>query len=180
MNLIVTCPRHYEPDAADEIRGILDVLGDPDAETSITKISGILTASTSLEPVETVRKIRDMLLDEPWSIRYCMRVIPIQQAVDTGIEEIQKAVAGLPGQISDGETYRISIEKRNTNISSRDVISRLADMVNGTVSLEFPDKIILVEILGGRTGVSILKSSDILSVEKTKRSMSEQDSGSLD
>ncbi len=180
MNLIVTCPRHYEPDAVEEMREILGILGDSDPDMHITKISGILTARTSLEPVEAVRKIRDMLLDEPWCIRYCMRIIPIQKTVGTGLEEIQEAVAGLSGRILDGETYRISIEKRNTDISSRDVISRLADMIDGTVSLDFPDKIVLVEVLGSRTGISILKSSDILSVEKTKRNMSGQDGGLLD
>lgn len=180
MNLIVTCPRHYEYDAAEEMRDILGILGDSEPEIQITRISGILTASMSLEPVVTVGKIRDMLLDEPWCIRYCMRIIPIQKTVDTDLAEIQEAVVALSGKILDGETYRISVEKRNTGISSRDVISRLADMISGTVSLDFPDKIILVEVLGSRTGVSILKSSDILSVEKTKRSMSGQDGSLLD
>ena len=41
------------------------------------------------------------------------------------------------------------------------------------MSLDFPDKVILIEILGIVTGISILKKSDILSLEKTKRSMSD-------
>jgi tRNA acetyltransferase TAN1 len=41
------------------------------------------------------------------------------------------------------------------------------------VSLEYPDKMILIEILGNKTGISILKKSDVLSIEKTKRSISE-------
>lgn len=180
MNLIVTCPRHYEHDAAEEMRDILGILGDSDPDMRITKISGILTARTSLDPVDAVRRIRDMLLDEPWCIRYCMRIIPIQKAVGTTLEEIEEAVAGLSGRILDGETYRVSIEKRNTEISGRAVISRLADLIDGTVSLDFPDKIVLVEILGSKTGISVLTSSDILSVEKTKRSMSGQDGGLLD
>jgi tRNA acetyltransferase TAN1 len=35
------------------------------------------------------------------------------------------------------------------------------------------DELILIEILGIVTGISILKKSDILSLEKTKRSMSD-------
>ncbi|MBT4299264.1 MAG: RNA methyltransferase, partial [Nitrosopumilus sp.] len=45
--------------------------------------------------------------------------------------------------------------------------------IKNKVSLDFPDKIILIEILGIITGISILKKSDILSLEKTKRSMSD-------
>ncbi|GBL40780.1 hypothetical protein EMGBD3_01480 [Nitrosarchaeum sp.] len=39
--------------------------------------------------------------------------------------------------------------------------------------MEFPDKIILIEVLGNKTGIAIVKKEDILSVEKTKRSISE-------
>lgn len=173
MNLIITCARHLEPETEDELRDILEEFGDLDADIIITNMSGILTAETKLDPVEVVKKMKEMLLDEPWSIRYCLRIIPIQNIVDTKIEEIEKIVSENSNQILDNETYRISIEKRNSDISSQEIISKIADKIKNKVSLEFPDKIILIEILGNKTGVSILKKSDILSVEKTKRSMSD-------
>lgn len=173
MNLIITCARHLETETEDELRDILEEYGDSDAKISITNMSGILTAETNLNPVEVVGKMKEMLLDEPWSIRYCLRVIPIQRIVETKIEDIEKIISEDSKQILDGETYRISIEKRNSDISSQEIISKIANKIKNKVSLEFPDKIILIEILGNKTGISILKKSDILSVEKTKRSMSE-------
>ncbi|BDQ30247.1 MULTISPECIES: THUMP domain-containing protein [Nitrosopumilus] len=173
MNLIITCARHLETETEDELRDILEEYGDSDAKISITNMSGILTAETNLNPVEVVGKMKEMLLDEPWSIRYCLRVIPIQRIVETKIEEIEKIISEDSKQILDGETYRISIEKRNSDISSQEIISKIANKIKNKVSLEFPDKIILIEILGNKTGISILKKSDILSVEKTKRSISE-------
>ncbi|KAF6246213.1 MAG: THUMP domain-containing protein [Nitrosopumilus sp.] len=173
MNLIITCARHLEPETEDELRDILEEFGDSDADIIITNMSGILTAKTKLDPVNVVIKMKEMLLDEPWSIRYCLRVIPIQNIVETNIEEIEKIIAENSNQILDNETYRISIEKRNSDISSQEIIAKIADKIKNKVSLEFPDKIILIEILGNKTGVSILKKSDILSVEKTKRSMSD-------
>ncbi|AJW70147.1 THUMP domain-containing protein [Nitrosopumilus adriaticus] len=173
MNLIITCARHLEPETEDELRDILEEFGDSDADVIITNMSGILTAKTKLDPVNVVKKMKEMLLDEPWSIRYCLRIIPIQSIVETNIEEIEKIIAEKSNQILDNETYRISIEKRNSDISSQEIISKIADKIKNKVSLEFPDKIILIEILGNKTGVSILKKSDILSVEKTKRSMSD-------
>ena len=173
MNLIVTCARHLEPETEEELRGFLDEFGDSEPKVTITSMSGILTAETNLEPVEVVRKIKEMLLDEPWSVRYCLRIIPIQRIVETKIEEIEKVVEELAENISKDEKYRISIEKRNSDMSSQDIITKIASKIKSQVSLEFPDKVVLIEILGNKTGISVLKKSDILSTEKTKRSMSE-------
>ena len=173
MNLIITCARHLEPETEEELMNILEKFGDTDSKISITEMSGILTAETKLEPIEVVRKIKEMLLDEPWSIRYCLRIIPIQKVIETKIEEIEKTVTDMSEQITDGETYRISIEKRNSDLSSQEIISKIANKIKNKVSLEFPDKVILIEILGNKTGISVLKKADVLSVEKTKRSISE-------
>ena len=152
---------------------ILEEFGDSESNILITNMSGILTAETKLDPIEIVRKIKEMVLDEPWSIRYCLRVIPIQKVIDTEIAEIERAITDISEQILERETYRVSIEKRNSDVSSQELITKIANKLKHKVSLEFPDKVILIEILGNKTGVSILKQSDILSVEKTKRSISE-------
>ncbi|MEZ7989385.1 MAG: THUMP domain-containing protein [Nitrosopumilus sp.] len=173
MNLIITCARHLEEDTEEELRDILDELGDSEIEVSISDMSGILTAQTKLDPIEVVKKMKEMLLDQPWSIRYCLRIIPIQKVIETKIEVIEMEISNISNQILDGETYRILIEKRNSDISSKEIITKIAHEIKNKVSLDFPDKIILIEILGGMTGISILKEADILSIEKTKRSMSE-------
>jgi len=173
MNLIITCARHLEPETEEELLSILDDLGDSEPKITITNMSGILTAETKLDPIEIVKKIKEMILDEPWSVRYCLRIIPIQKIVESQIDEIEKAVSEISEQILDDETYRISIEKRNSDLSSKEIITKIADKIKNKVSLEFPDRIVLVEILGNKTGISILKKSDILSIEKTKRSISE-------
>ena len=173
MNLIITCARHLEPETEEELLSILEELGDTEAKITITSMSGILTAETKLEPVQVVRKIREMILDEPWSIRYCLRIIPIQKIVRTEIKEIVKETSEMSELIAKDETYRISIEKRNSDVSSKEIITEIASNIKNKVSLEFPDKVVLIEILGSKTGISILKKSDMLSTEKTKRSLSE-------
>lgn len=173
MNLIITCARHLETETRQELMGILEKIGDSEPTITITNMSGILTAETKLESIEVVKKIKEMLLDEPWCIRYCLRIIPIQKITETKIESIEEGITDLIKLISNGESYRISIEKRNSNISSQELISRVAKKIENKVSLEFPDKIILIEVLGNKTGIAIVKKEDILSVEKTKRSISE-------
>ncbi|MGH1521125.1 MAG: THUMP domain-containing protein [Nitrosopumilus sp.] len=173
MNLIITCARHLEPETEEEILEILEELGDDDAKVVITSMSGILTAETKLEPTFVTRKIREKILDEPWSIRYCLRIIPIQSFIETEIDEIIKEISTKVGSILKDETYRILIEKRNSNISSKEMISKIANNIKNKVSLDFPNKIILIEILGNKTGISIIKKSDLVSIEKTKRSLSD-------
>lgn len=173
MNLIVTCARSLEDSAGDEIEDILDGLGDSEAEITITNMPGILTIRTSLEPTSIVTKIRDMVLDEPWSIRYCLRVIPIQKTTDTDVESIKKIIPEMIGNLGIEDTYRISIEKRNSSISTQELISEIAKLVKNKVSLEDPDWIILLEIIENITGISVIRKSDIVSIEKTKRSLSE-------
>jgi tRNA acetyltransferase TAN1 len=173
LNLIITCARHLEPETQEEITRILGEFGDSEPKITITSMSGIITAKTNLDPIEVVEKMQAMIIDEPWSIRYCLRVIPIQKVVESKIEEIEEQITELVETIPKEESYRISIEKRNSDISSQELITIIAKKLKNKVSLENPDKIIQIEILGAKTGMSILKKSGILSVEKTKRKMSD-------
>lgn len=173
MNLIITCARRLEPEAMEEIGGILEDMGDAEPAIAMTGMPGILTAETKLDPFAVIKKTRERLLEEPWHIRYCLRLIPVQKTVETRLGDVREGIEGIIGGILEEDTYRISIEKRNSDISSPEWISEIAAGVPNRVSLENPDKIILIEVLGGRTGVAIIREGDILSVEKAKRSLSE-------
>ena len=173
MNLIITCARHMEPETAEEIGSILEDMGDPGPTTTITDMPGILTVQTTVDPFAVVRETREKLSEEPWHVRYCLRLIPVQKTAETSIEDIGRCVDGLRDGILEKDTYRISVEKRNSSISTQELISRIAGKIPNKVSLEIPDKIVLIEVLGDKTGVAIIQRGDILSVEKTKRSLSE-------
>ncbi len=171
MNLIITCARHLEPETTDELSAVLAQFGDENPEISRTSMSGVLTAKTKLVPFEVIKNIREKIVDEPWSIRYCLRIIPIEQVVDTNLEEISTQVFSLMKKVNEKESYRITIEKRNSDISSAEIISKIADNITNKVSLEKPDWIALIEILGNKTGVSVLKSDDVFSLEISKREL---------
>jgi len=171
LNLIITCARHLEPETTDELSAVLAQFGDENPEISRTSMSGVLTAKTKLVPFEVIKNIREKIVDEPWSIRYCLRIIPIEQVVDTNLEEISTQVFSLMKKVNEKESYRITIEKRNSDISSAEIISKIADNITNKVSLEKPDWIALIEILGNKTGVSVLKSDDVFSLEISKREL---------
>lgn len=173
MNLIVTCARHTEHDTKQEIIRLLEQKGDPNPAVTITNMQGILTVSTKVDPFEFVKKITNTVEEEPWAVRYILRIIPIEVVTDTNIEKIVSCIPDLSNKIKKGETYRISLEKRNSSISGNEIISKVASTISNKVSLESPDWQILVEILGPITGISIIKREQVISIPKLKRKISE-------
>ena len=164
MNLILTCPRNFEDSAEKEIRKILKELGDDVPRVELTKYPGILTLTTKIDSKDVIEIIKEKVIDEPWSIRYCLRIIPIQEITDTDISKIMSKIPNLTKKIHSDDSYRITVEKRDSKLSGNEIISEIAKTIPNKVSLENPEWIILIEIIGEKTGMSLVKKNDILSV----------------
>ena len=169
MNLLVTCARNLETETKNEIGKILDEIGDQESEVLNVGMRGILIVNTSIEPSKIIDWVKDKVVEEPWLIRYCLRMIPIQSVTETDISKITKDVIKLKDVIQQNDSYRITIEKRNTDMSSTEIITEIAKIFPNKVSLNQPDWIVLIEILGDKTGISILKENEIFSLDKAKR-----------
>jgi len=78
------------------------------------------------------------------------------------------------------ESFRVTLEKRRTRLRSLEVIEPVAEVIDNPVNLRDPDWVVLVEILGNETGVSVIKPVDTLNVQKEKYRLStEREKGSL-
>ena len=173
MNLIITCSRHMERDAAEEASELFGEMGDDAFSSRQTGISGIITGDTVLDPVEASTRIRAMVAEEPWKVRYARRIIPVHATARTEVAEIIDAVRPLAERMGPDQAYRVSVEKRNSTISGREIIEAVAATIPNTVSLDNPDVILQVEVLGGITGVALIKPGDIFSLDIAKRAVSE-------
>ncbi len=101
---------------------------------------------------------------------FILRVIPIEIVVLTEIDLIVINVEKMVKErILHNMTYKIVIEKRHTNFKSKDLIDKIASRIDSKVSLDYPDKIILVEIIGQFTGISIIDENQIFSNIKEKK-----------
>ena len=169
MNLIITCARNLESETKNEIKKILDELGDQEPEILNVGMRGILMVDTIIEPSKIIDWVRNKIVEEPWLIRYCLRIIPIQSITETNIDKIKQNVIKLKDSIQKNDSYRITIEKRNTSLSTNEIITEVAKIFPNKVSLNKPDLIVLIEILGDKTGISILKDSELFSLDKSKR-----------
>jgi len=169
LNLIITCARSLESETKNEMSKILDELGDQEPEILNVGMRGILMVNTVIEPSKIIDYVKNRMIEEPWLIRYCLRIIPIQIITETEIDKIKQNVIKLKDTIQKNDSYRITIEKRNTDISSTEIITEIANIFPNKVSLNQPDWIVLIEILGNDTGISILKDDELFSLDKAKR-----------
>jgi tRNA acetyltransferase TAN1 len=158
-----------EEEACDEIAEIIQELGDNSPRISKSSFSGIIWIDTMIDPFAVITEIKKITLDEPWRMRYCHRFIPIRQSTSSGLENIVESVRGQIELMKDTDTYRITIEKRGNEISSKELIDSVAGIIPNKVSLESYDWNIMIQIMGGITGVSILKEEEIVSTLKLKR-----------
>lgn len=168
FNLLATTYRGNERNARSELRYLLEQIGDPAANVDRTGISGLVVAKTALDPFEVIRKFREILRERPYEFRYMLRIMPIEKVLRTNLEQIRNASAELSPKIGENETFRVTVEKRFTATPSKEIIEAAAAAIKRKVNLSKPDRILLVEVLGGFTGVAVAKPDEILSVLKEK------------
>jgi len=168
FNLLVTTSRGNEDECCSELWYLLGEIGDSAPIIDKTGVAGLVAVKTVLNPFEAVEKLRQILRERPYEFRYTLRVIPIEKVVRTDLGEIQRTATELSSKISENETFRVTVEKRFTETSTRDIIEAAAANIERKVDLNKPDKILLIEVVGGLTGISVIKSDDILAVIKEK------------
>jgi tRNA acetyltransferase TAN1 len=169
FNLIISTSRFNEKDAADEMLDLLDVFGDPDAEVEITNVRGIIVGRTALDPVTVAEKLKELVASEPWEIRYILRVLPVEKVVPAELEDIQGAAGEMAARIPPDASFKILVEKRHSELHSREIIDYVAQKVQRKVDLENPGWLVLVEIIGKHAGVSVVTPDKIFSSVVEKR-----------
>jgi tRNA acetyltransferase TAN1 len=168
FNLVATTSRGNERAMINEILYLLkDELGDAQAEAARTKIRGLIVAKTVLDPCEVIGKFRTILAERPYEFRYALRIVPIQRVVPTDLAEIKKATEELALRIGENQSFRVTVEKRFTELHSKDIVEAAGD-IKRRVDLHSPDLILQIEVLGALTGISLLKPNDVLAVVKEK------------
>ncbi len=168
MNLIVTSAKGLEARASAEFKEVALLSGIRKVTIERSAYDGILEVEVE-DPKALMSFISEFVRSEPFKIRFVMRVIPVDRVVDTKIEDIVAAVKELALAIGPAESFRITIEARDSPYADRQLIDAVAEAVERKVNLDSPDKVVLIQIFGEYAGVSVLAPNDILSVAKLKR-----------
>jgi tRNA acetyltransferase TAN1 len=168
FNLLATTSRGNEDEACSELWYLLGQIGDSAPTVDKTGVAGLIAAKTAFDPFEVVKKFREILRERPYEFRYILRIIPVEKVVRTDLGEIQRVATELGSKIGKNESFRVTVEKRFTETSTRDIIEAAAANIEREVNLNNPDKILLVEVIGGLTGLSVIKPDEILAIMKEK------------
>jgi len=168
FNLLATTWRRNEENACSELRYLLGEIGDSTPTVDKTGVAGLIAAKTAFNPFDAIEKFRKILLERPYEFRYTLRIIPVEKVVHTDLDEIQQAASELSSKIDENETFRVTVEKRFTETPTQGIIEAAAANIERKVNLSNPDKILLIEVVGRITGVSVIKPGEILAVMKEK------------
>jgi len=168
FNLLATTSRGNEDEACSELWYLLGQVGDSAPTVNKTGVAGLIAAKTAFNPFEVIAKFREILHERPYEFRYIFRAIPIEKVVRTDLGEIKRVAREFSSKIGENETFRVTVEKRFTETSTKDIIEAAATEIERKVDLNNPNKILLIEVIGGLTGISLIKPDDILSAMKEK------------
>ncbi len=148
---------------------LLGEVGDRGSTIETTSVIGLVVAKTKLDPIRAIHDLRALLKDRPWEFKYTLKLVPIQKVVDAQLQEIEQAAVTIANGIADNEKFRITVEKRHTDLSGKTIIETVAKRIERTVDLESPDRILLIEVIGQLVGLALITPDDILSIEREKR-----------
>jgi tRNA acetyltransferase TAN1 len=169
FNLLASTARGNERPMIGELLHLLkEELGDNEVVAGKTGVRGLVAAKTSLDPVLVIQRFREILSERPYEFRFALRIIPIQKVVPTNLEDIKLVCNEFAKKIGETETFRVTVEKRFTTLHSEQFIEAAASDLKQKVDLKNPNWILQIEVLGGFTGISLIRPADILPVVKEK------------
>jgi tRNA acetyltransferase TAN1 len=168
FNLLATTEIYNTSEGCSELWMLLRAVGDEDPAVDRSCVRGLIAARTRLDPLEAISKLREELRERPFHFKVLLRVIPAQKVVGTDLEEIVQTANVMATVMGEDESFRITVEKRRTGLGSREVIEAVAEGIDRHVDLEDPDWVVLIEIMGRVTGVSVVRPEDVLNVQKER------------
>ncbi|MCS7140073.1 MAG: THUMP domain-containing protein [Candidatus Nezhaarchaeota archaeon] len=167
FNLLVSTYRNREDDCISELWYLFREIGDENIEVQRASVPGLLLVKTKLNQFEAAKRIGEIARERPWDVRYTLKLTPIDRVTTDDENEIIKASVELANRkIGEHETYRITINKRLSSLSSKKLIEEIAKEIGRKVNLKKPDKILQIEIIGKDVGIAVLKPDDVISIAK--------------
>jgi len=155
--LLVTVPGGREGDAALELEWALG-----DAKVRRTKWRGVLIVRTSLDKNDALEKVREF---ETTAI---FKVIPIERFVESKKEKILEEAFQLAREyIKEGDSFAVRCKRRGNWISSGKEIeielgAKIKENLKARVDLTNPDWYVWIEVLGKKSGISVIKPEEIV------------------
>ncbi len=164
-NLVVTHDPAHAGKARDEISALLDGVGIK-PQFLESGVEGVFLLSVK-NPKEATKKLNTKANAKKFS--HTFHWVPIDKWVSSKITDMAKAMKEIDAKIKPEESWKMELSKRNYEGETPKLIMKLTENINKQkVDLKNPQKIVKVEIIGKKAGISLLDRSEYLDVPKLK------------
>ncbi|WP_456368658.1 THUMP domain-containing protein [Thermococcus sp.] len=123
---------------------------------------GVLLAETPLSKEEALERLKN------FETQAIQRVVPLEMLVPAKLEEIEKAVLKLGRRIKGTFAVRAKV-RGNKRLSQKklevELGSLLVERYDLKVNLSEPDYLVLVEVLGKKAGIGVVRRGEVLKFE---------------
>ncbi len=93
--------------------------------------------------------------------------VPVDKWVPANIKSMQKEIKRIQKGIKKSDKWKLDLHKRHFEMGTTELIMELTEVVGKLkVDLENPQKIIEVQIVGKKAGISLLNKDEVLSLAK--------------
>ena len=166
--ILISTPRGLEKAAYRETRSLIKKAGFDLKEIQLRrirlKIIGLILVELTVSSIEVIDALFQLGCEDPWQFRYILKMRPLQELVDSKLDAIIDMIQPLIEKILVGDSFRITLTRRLSNIDRKSLLYNLAELIDRPVDLEHPNWIVLIEILAGKTGISIIRPRNILAL----------------
>lgn len=162
-NLIVT----FDPTHEESSKKVIEaVLGEIKEKGKILKTSeGVAEVSVS-DARKVVKALIPLAKKDKEKFGHTFHWIPIDKWCKSVIADMQKTIKEATKNIAKTERWKMDLAKRKYE-AEKDLIIKLTDVIDNTnVDLKEPQKIIEVQIIEKKAGISVLKPDEVLNVAK--------------
>ncbi len=165
-NLLVTIEPSHEGLARQEIDSLMKGLKKKPKYLK-SEVGGLLKIRIS-NPKEAVKKLIKACKKDSSKFTKTFRWIPIDKWIKSDVQGMQKYIKSITRNIKPKDTWKMKLEKRMYDkMHTTELIMKLTEVIDRpNVELEDPKKIINVEIIGKKAGISLLNSDELLEVHK--------------
>lgn len=165
-NLIVTYDPAHAGKAGEEVKSHLESQNEK-PEFLKSDVDGLFLVKTKKNPKELTKSLNTKKNAKNFSYTY--HWIPVDKWTTSKIEDMKKVMKELDSKMDPKESWKLDLGKRHYEAKTTDLILKLTENIDKPkVDLKNPKKIVKVEIIGKKAGISLLDASELLDVPKLK------------
>ena len=164
-NLVVTYDPAHAGKAKEEVDTMLESLK-AKATFLESDVEGLFLLNAQ-SPREITKKLNTK--SNASKFNYTFHWVPIDKWCSSKLEDMSKAMKEIDAKIKPEESWKMDLTKRKFEGETPKLIMKLTENINKPkVDLKNPQKIVKVEIIGKKAGISLLDKSELLDVPKLK------------